>query len=306
MSKVKGAKSDYDSGWKEIIELYLPQFMEFFYPELHRLIDYNKGYEFLDKELSKIIPASETGRKAVDKLVQVFYKNGQEKWILLHIEIQSQQEKDFAKRMFIYYYRIFDKYKKDVISLVILGDSNKKFRPNKFEIKYPSFKLSFEYKIVKLTDFIGKEKQLEKIKNPFVIIVLSHLKTLEAGNDLNKKYIFKLSLVKKLREKGFDKQDIYNLHKFIDWLIQLPDNLEQQFAEDIIKFEEVNKMPLMLTVERLGIKKGKLEGKLEGKLDDAKKMIKKGFDFKTIKEITGLSQKVLKKELSFADSRSSN
>ena len=99
-------KSDYDSGWKEIIELYLPQFIEFFYPELNKLIDYTKGYDFLDKELNQIIPSNETGRKAVDKLVKVFYRNGEEKWLLLHIEIQSQYEKDFARRIFIYNYKI--------------------------------------------------------------------------------------------------------------------------------------------------------------------------------------------------------
>ncbi len=125
-------KSDYDSGWKEIIELYLPQFIEFFYPEINKLIDYSKGYEFLDKELSKIIPSNKTGRKAVDKLVKVYYRNGEEKWLLLHIEIQSQYEKDFACRIYKYNYKIFDRYNRDVISMVILGDTNKSFRPNKF------------------------------------------------------------------------------------------------------------------------------------------------------------------------------
>ncbi len=193
-----------------------------------------------------------------------------------------------------------DKYnKQDVISLVILGDTDKKFRPNKYEVYYPGFKLSFEYQMVKLIDFIGIELELEKIKNPFGIIVLSHLKTLEAGNDLNKKYIFKISLVKKLREKGFNKEDIYNLHKFIDWLIQLPNDLELQCNEEILRFEEEKKMPLMLTIERLGIEKGKLEGKLEGKFEGkfeiVKRMIKKGFDLKTIKELTGLPQADIKK-----------
>ena len=282
----------YDSGWKEIIELYLPQFLDFFYPALHSLIDYNKSYTFLDKELSKIIPASETGRKTVDKLVQVFYKNGEEKWILLHIEIQSQGEKDFAKRIYAYNYRILDRYKKDVISMVILGDTDKKFRPNKFEIKYPGFKLSFEYTIVKLIDFIGKEKQLEKSKNPFGIITLSHLHNIISGKDYEKKYIFKVSVVKRLYTQGFNKTDILNLYRFIDWVITLPQELDEKCTQEIFEFEEGLKMPFITTAERIGLKKGKL--------DAAKNMVKKGFDFKTIKEITGLSQRELKKELSIA------
>ncbi len=288
----------YDSGWKEIIELYLPQFLDFFYPALHSLIDYNKSYTFLDKELSKIIPASETGRKTVDKLVQVFYKNGEEKWILLHIEIQSQGEKYFAKRIYAYNYRILDRYNKDVISMVILGDTDKKFRPNKFEIKYPGFKLSFEYTIVKLIDFIGKEKQLEKSKNPFGIITLSHLHNIISGKDYEKKYIFKVSVVKRLYTQGFNKTDILNLYRFIDWVITLPQELDEKCTQEIFEFEEGLKMPFITTAERIGLKKGEKSGIRKGiekgKLEVAKNLKKLGIDISTIKEGTGLSEQFIK------------
>ena len=136
---------------------------------------------------------------------------------------------------------------------------------------------------------------MENSNNPFAIIILSHLKSLQAKQDIQKKYIFKFLLVKKLRNKGFNKDDIYNLHKFIDWILKLPEELELQLAEDIFRIEEETKMPLMLTIEKLGIKKGKLEGKREGKFEIVKRMIKKGMDLKTIKELTGLPQSELKK-----------
>ena len=47
--------SDYDSPWKEAIECYFEAFMEFFFPHLLREIDLGYGYEFLDKELQKIV-----------------------------------------------------------------------------------------------------------------------------------------------------------------------------------------------------------------------------------------------------------
>jgi hypothetical protein len=43
--------TDYDSPWKEALERYLPQFLEFFFPEAHGDICWERGYEFLDKEL---------------------------------------------------------------------------------------------------------------------------------------------------------------------------------------------------------------------------------------------------------------
>lgn len=42
---------DYDSPWKEVIELYFPDFMEFFFPLAYAEIDWTRPYEFLDTEL---------------------------------------------------------------------------------------------------------------------------------------------------------------------------------------------------------------------------------------------------------------
>ena len=98
-----------DSFWEEILEKLFQEFMQFFFPEIHRVIDFSKGYQFLDKEFQQISKASKSRKKIVDKLVKVYLKDGAEKWLLIHIEIQGQQKKDFARRMFTYYYRIVDK-----------------------------------------------------------------------------------------------------------------------------------------------------------------------------------------------------
>ena len=58
--------------------------------------------------------------KFVDKLVKVFTRTGKEKWILIHIEVQGYQDRDFAKRKFTYFYRILDKYDKPVLLLPFL------------------------------------------------------------------------------------------------------------------------------------------------------------------------------------------
>jgi hypothetical protein len=39
---------DFDSPWKDVLNRYFPQFMEFFFPEAYRDIDWDKGHEFLD------------------------------------------------------------------------------------------------------------------------------------------------------------------------------------------------------------------------------------------------------------------
>jgi hypothetical protein len=39
--------NDYDSPWKQILQLYFPAFMEFFYLQAYKEINWSKGYEFL-------------------------------------------------------------------------------------------------------------------------------------------------------------------------------------------------------------------------------------------------------------------
>lgn len=82
----------------------------FYFPDAHRQIDWSKGYTFLDQELQAVTRDAEIGKRFVDKLVQVHRLSGQEDWIYIHLEIQGMSQAEFAKRMFVYNYRIFDKY----------------------------------------------------------------------------------------------------------------------------------------------------------------------------------------------------
>ncbi len=108
---------------------------------------------------------------------------------------------------------------------------------------------------------IGK---LEKSDNPFALAVMAHLKTQETRKDHNERRRWKLCLVRKLYERGYKKQDIINFFHFIDWIMRLPEKLEESFWQEISQYEEKEKMPYISSVERIGIEKGKKEGWREG------------------------------------------
>ena len=38
---------DYDSPWKEVLDRFLPQFLELFFPERHAGIDWSGGYALM-------------------------------------------------------------------------------------------------------------------------------------------------------------------------------------------------------------------------------------------------------------------
>ena len=112
--------TDYDSPWKEALDQWFPLFVAFFFPQTHREIDWSRGYETLDTELQQVVRDAELGRRYADKLVKVWLLDGTEGWLLVHVEVQGQREAGFERRVFVYNYRIFDRYNKPVASLAVL------------------------------------------------------------------------------------------------------------------------------------------------------------------------------------------
>jgi hypothetical protein len=170
---------DFDSPWKEALDHYFEPCMAFFFPMADADIDWGRGFETLDKELQPIVRQAKHGRRYVDKLVKVWLKSGEEKWLLIHIEVQAWKEGDFPRRMFVYNHRIFDRYGQEVISLAILIDDDPAWRPSRYECGRWGFRTGIEFPIVKLLDYAPKYQELEADPNPFATVVLAHLKALE-------------------------------------------------------------------------------------------------------------------------------
>lgn len=125
-------QTDYDSPWKEALEQYFDDFVALFFPQAHAGIDWARGHEFLDKELQQVARDAALGRRLADKLVKVWRKNGSEAWVLVHVEVQAWEEAEFAERMYIYNYRLFDRYHRQVVSMAVLGDERPGWRPAQF------------------------------------------------------------------------------------------------------------------------------------------------------------------------------
>ena len=64
---------------------------------------------------------------------------------------------------------------------------------------------------------------------------------------------WKFRLVRSMYERGYERCDILELFRIIDWMISLPSALEEQFREEVYQIEEDKKMPDVTTVERAGI-----------------------------------------------------
>jgi hypothetical protein len=198
-------RDDYDLPWKDIIEDYFEPFMMFFFPEIHTEIDWSRGYEFLDQELSQVVRDAELGKRIVDKLVKVWTLAGDETWILLNIEVQSQEEPNFSARIFTHYYRLRDRYNVPIVNLAILGDERSSWRPGPFHTEKWGCGVHFWFPMVKLLDYQEHWADLEASQNPFAIVVMAHLKTKETRKDFTARREWKFRLTRMLYERDYTK-----------------------------------------------------------------------------------------------------
>ena len=270
MARRKKEKDDqYDSPWKDVIEQYFAEFMTFFFPKAFEEIDFGKGYEFLDKELQKVLREATSTESRVDKLVKVWRKTGEEAWVYIHIDVQSQYETDFAKRMFIYNYRIFDRYQQPVATLVIYGDDRPSWEPNRYGYQLWDCEVNIKFPTVKLLDYTDEKTwaELDKSDNPFSVVVKAHLYTKYTKNKPQQRYKIKWQLTRNLYERGYSKQDVLNLFRFIDWVMALPKELTRQFNEQVDEYEEEQKMRYITSIERLGMERGVVQSTRENVLE---------------------------------------
>ncbi|MHC5598299.1 MAG: RpnC/YadD family protein [Nostoc sp.] len=241
--------TDYDSPWKEVIELYFPRFLEFFFTQAYAEIDWTRPYEFLDTELQQLEPDAEIGRRLVDKVAKVWLLDGEEAWVLVHVEVQEQYDSQFAERMYTYNYRLFDRHKKRVISLAVLADEQANWRPSSYSYQLGGCRVSLEFPVAKLLDYEQRWETLEQTTNPFGVIVMAHLKTKATQRNPQNRLQWKLSLVRRLYERGYSREDIQELFRFIDWIMVLP--------------KEADRMRYVTSIERLAKEEGIVENARE-------------------------------------------
>jgi hypothetical protein len=257
----------YDSPWKEALEHFFPDFLAFFFPDAHADIDWNRDHRFLDKELRQAARDAELGRRYADILVQVWRRGGQEAWVLVHVEVQGQPQAEFAERMYVYNYRLYDAHRRHVASLAVLADEQAGWRPSQFSYELWGCQAGLTFPTVKLLSYRQQWSRLEESRNPFATVVMAHLKAQETRHDPSERQTWKVLLTRRLYKLGYHRQQVIDLFRFIDWVLQLPGPQELAFWHEVREFEEEKHMKYITSVERIGLQQGKQQGQQQGQAE---------------------------------------
>ena len=79
------------------------------------------------------------------------------------------------------------------------------------------------------------------------------------------------------RRLGYDRRQIIQLFRFIDWLLCLPPELEERTWREIRAFEEAETMTFVTYGERIGLERGRTEGRAAGLLEGIEYMLELKF-----------------------------
>jgi hypothetical protein len=304
---------DYDGLWKKIIGGLFEDFVAFFAPDLHKEIDFTANFDALQTELNREIMKKKGGKAIADKLFKVFLKSGEEKWVLIHVEVQDEDKKDFPKRMFRYFYRIFDEFDREVYSIALLTDVKKSRHAGPFQYAFYGTKAYYAYNTY---DFHGKDiEELKQSANPFATAVIAGIYASRSKQNSDLRYAFKQSLITSILKK-YDTAEgemVYILNEliyFVDCLLKLPNEMNPKLRKELdpylgeevftkLYMDKTNPPPtlaeLMSESKQEGIQEGREKGKQEGKKETYKDisavvyLIRKHYTNEKISEMTKLT-----------------
>jgi predicted transposase YdaD len=262
-----------DKLWKAIFEDFFPEAVKFYFPALFKRIDWSRGFELLDKELRQIYPESEESHRRVDLLAKVWLEDGSEQWLLIHIEVQGYKDHRFPRRMFVYFYRLTDRFKVPVTALAVLTDQDLDWAPDKYHYRCFKTELTYKYPVYKLAKHTVEE--FEKSKNPWALVMKTAFIGLKANWTDESLLQMKIALYRDLRKKNFSKARARWLLHFIKYYVRFgKSDFYHKFDEEITAINKNNSEPmgtdelvkkhLLEEAEKVGIIKGLEQGKQQG------------------------------------------
>jgi len=253
---------DYDTAYKEVTDHYPAHFFNILWPEIHALIDWSRGVESLEQELRYAIRLAGRGKRTVDKLFRVWLKDGRDAWVLLHVEFQSQVDPTLPERVFICSTLLFARHRMPVASFVVLGDPTAEWRPEGFGYDAFGRGAHLSFHTVKLLDWQDRLAELEASSNPFALIILAHLASLETKRKPRNRLEWKKRLTLWLLEKGAPEQVVVDLFRFMDLIMALPDDLAVEYDEAAEEYRRRETMPVLSQTFQRAAQRAEREGAL--------------------------------------------
>lgn len=234
---------DLDGNIKEATDTFFDDWLAFFFPNLHPLVDLSVAPIPLEQEFQGIIAFASGKKKIVDKLYQITMKPviktvGRSKKavqkpvkeiILLHTEAETSPKSTFTRRVFLYAAVAIAKYHKRLTALVIYTGKRVPKNRNYFEMSFHGTLLRYVFNVYVVAE--QKEEDLIKSENIFALIILAIKYVIDSPNDYAKRFGFKKKLFSLLLERNYPLEKRRKLITFVNEILRIPEDLQNDFIK---------------------------------------------------------------------------
>ena len=270
----------HDQLYKELINTFFKEFLEAFFPEIHKHLDFYAIKPISEEVYTDLI---EGKTRRLDIVVETKLKNT-DVVVIVHVEPQSYVQRNFHERMFHYFTLLYNKYRKPIIPIAVFSYEDN-WEKEEYTMEFPFFHiLTFNYKTLHLwkknwRDYIESD-------NPAAAALLS-----EMGYEEDEKVQGKKEFLRMMTRMELDPAKQRLIYGFFETYLKLSQEEEEQVMKEIEKLPEAEKiMELPISYEE----KGKEIGKEIGKKEVAIEMLKEGSSLDFISRVTKLPKEEIK------------
>jgi predicted transposase YdaD len=263
----------HDQLFKQLLHTFFSEFLEAFFPEVHRNLDFS-SLKPLSEEIFTDLIEGESRR--ADIIIETKLKD-LETLIIIHVEPQSYGQANFHERMYHYFSLLYNKYRKPILPIAIFSYDQKRNEDNQFIVSFPFFHvLTFQFLMLELKKM--NWRSFIDTNNPVAAALLSKMGYTEKEKVQVKKEFLRM-LVK--MELNSAKAELIN--GFFETYLTLNNIEEEELMEEIKQLdqqesEQIFKLPNSWREKGIaeGIQKGRAEGIQKGRAEGIQKGIAEG------------------------------
>ena len=225
----------HDQLFKAVLEKFFRDFLELFFPKVAKRLDF-RTLVFLDKELFADLPQGPT--REVDVVARLETQEGEPETVLVHIEVQSRPEKDFARRMFEYSVLLWLRHRAPIFPVVLYlqrgeGLTDEQYRTRLFGREI----FRFDYASVGLARLRAEEYVETGLLGAALAVLMAPIKRADP-------VAFEADLMRRVAKSGLD-----DFRKFL--LFDIIETYSRLSAEERTRFERLISRKEYRTVQKV-------------------------------------------------------
>jgi predicted transposase YdaD len=275
----------HDQLFKQLLNTFFSEFLEAFFPEVHRSIDFSSLKPLSEEMFTDLI---EGENRRADIIIETKLKD-EETLIIIHVEPQSYGQPNFHERMYHYFSLLYNRYRKPILPIAIFSYDQKRTEHNQFTVTFPFFHvLTFQFLMLELKKM--NWRSYIHTNNPVAAALLSKMEYSDKEKVQVKKEFLRM-LVK--MELNSAKAELIN--GFFETYLTLNNSEEEELMKEIKQLDPQESEPIFKLPNSWrekgreeGIQRGIAEGIQKEKRQTALEMLREGLSVNLIAKVTKL------------------